>query len=67
MRNNVATFRRNQGYSQDRLAQALDVSRQTIISIEKGRYYPSLPLAFQLARLFGVTIEDLFIYEEEKE
>ncbi|TGB04441.1 helix-turn-helix transcriptional regulator [Halobacillus salinus] len=66
MKNNVASFRKKHGYSQDKLAQALDVSRQTVISIEKGRYYPSLPLAFQLSKLFGVAIEELFIYEEEK-
>lgn len=48
------------GWSQQRLATALGVSRQTILSIEKGKYDPSLPLAFQIAEAFGCTIEDLF-------
>ncbi|RDY70720.1 transcriptional regulator, partial [Halobacillus trueperi] len=51
------------GLSQEKLAEKLQVSRQTIISIEKNRYSPSLPLAFEIARVFGVRIEDLFIYE----
>ncbi|MCA0970244.1 helix-turn-helix transcriptional regulator [Halobacillus litoralis] len=67
MKNRVAEHRKKLGLSQDRLAQKLDVSRQTIISIEKGRYSPSLPLAFQLAKTFGVTIETLFIYEGEED
>ncbi|MCS0670360.1 helix-turn-helix transcriptional regulator [Cytobacillus firmus] len=67
MKNNLVEFRKRQGYSQDRLAAKLGVSRQTVISIEKGKYYPSLPLAFELARTFNTTIEELFIYEGMKE
>nr|WP_221419708.1 MULTISPECIES: helix-turn-helix transcriptional regulator [Micrococcus] len=48
------------GWSQQRLADELGVSRQTVISLEKGRYDPSLPLAFRLAAVFGRRIEDLF-------
>ena len=63
MNNNLKAYREQQGLSQQKLADALGVSRQTIISIEKGRYDPSLPLAFQLAAQFDCHIEDLFIPE----
>lgn len=63
MDNNLKTLREQHGLSQQKLADALGVSRQTIISIEKGRYDPSLPLAFQLATQFDCAIEDLFIPE----
>lgn len=53
--------------SQAELGDALGVSRQTVIAIERGRYLPSLPLAFSLARFFSTTIEDLFIPEEDEE
>ncbi len=66
LKNNLVEFRKKHGYSQDRLAATLGVSRQTIISIEKGKYDPSLPLAFELARTFGTTIEELFTYEGKK-
>ncbi|MDQ1053648.1 putative transcriptional regulator [Arthrobacter sp. SORGH_AS 212] len=49
------------GWSQQRLADQLGVSRQTIISIERGRFDPSLPLAFRLARIFETTLEELFL------
>lgn len=61
MDNNLKAFRAKAGLSQQKLADALSVSRQTIISVEKGRYAPSLPLAFQLAAEFECLIEDLFI------
>lgn len=61
MDNNLKTLREQHGLSQQKLADALGVSRQTIISIEKGRYDPSLPLAFQMAAQFDCAIEDLFI------
>lgn len=61
MRNSLAEYRRERGLSQQALADLLGVSRQTVISLEKGRYDPSLPLAFRLARVFGCRIEDLFI------
>jgi putative transcriptional regulator len=60
MRNDVRELRSTLGLSQSELAQAVDVSRQTIISIEKGRYVPSLPLAFALARFFGKPVEEVF-------
>ena len=53
------------GIKQEELAEALEVSRQTIGSLENGRYNPSILLAFKLARYFGTTIEDIFIYEED--
>lgn len=53
------------GLTQDDLAEKLEVSRQTIISLEKGRYNPSLILAFKIAKLFNCTIEDIFLPEEE--
>lgn len=58
-------MRKARNISQEELAGALEVSRQTIISLEKGRYNPSITLAFKLARYFGVTIEDIFVYEED--
>jgi len=51
----------------EELAAALEVSRQTIGSLENGRYNPSITLAFKLARYFDMSIEDIFIYEEEKQ
>ncbi|WP_275431617.1 helix-turn-helix transcriptional regulator [Salinicoccus roseus] len=65
MKNNVAEHRKKMGYSQDRLAEKLGVSRQTIISIEKGRYNPSLPLAMILAELFKVRVEQIFLLEDK--
>lgn len=64
MRNRVKEFRSDREWSQQHLADELGVSRQTIISIERGRFDPSLPLAFRLASLFGSTIEDLFIPDD---
>ncbi len=60
MRNDLAARRQTRGWSQGRLAEELGVSRQTVISIEKGRFDPSLPLAFRIAALFGCRIEDVF-------
>jgi len=54
------------GMTQDELSEKLDVSRQTIISLEKGKYNPSINLAFKISRLFQCTIEQLFIYEEDE-
>jgi putative transcriptional regulator len=65
MRNRVREHRGQAGMTQAELAAALDVSRQTVISIESGRYLPSLPLAFRIARLFGVPLEQLFEPEED--
>jgi len=60
MENNLGEYRKERGFSQQSLADQLGVSRQTIISLEKGRYDPSLPLAFKLAAVFNCRIEDLF-------
>jgi putative transcriptional regulator len=60
MKNRVRQLRTERGLSQGRLAEALDVSRQTINSIEQERYTPSLPLALALARFFETTVEEMF-------
>ncbi len=60
MRNHVRTLREERELSQSALGEALGVSRQTINSIETGKYDPSLPLAFTIARYFGRTIEEIF-------
>ena len=60
MNNILPELRRERGWSQQRLADVLEVSRQTVISIEKGRFDPSLPLAFRIAATFGCRIEDVF-------
>lgn len=60
MKNQVRDLRGEQGWSQADLAERLDVSRQTVNAIETGKYDPSLPLAFKIARLFGRSIETIF-------
>jgi len=65
MKNRLKLMRTEQGWSQAALGDRLDVSRQTIIAIETGKYDPSLPLAFKLARLFECRIEDIFDDSEE--
>ena len=65
MKNRLEDIRRQRGIRQEELAEALEGSRQTISSLENGRYNPSILLAFKIARYFGVSIEDIFIYEEE--
>ncbi len=65
MQNNVEKMRKLRDLSQEQLGEALGVSRQTIISIEKGKYNPSLDLAFRMARFFETPIEEIFIYGEE--
>lgn len=64
MKNRLEEIRRRRGVRQEELAAALEVSRQTISSLENGRYNPSILLAFKLARYFELRIEDIFIYEE---
>jgi putative transcriptional regulator len=64
VRNSLPDLRRERGWSQQQLADELGVSRQTIISIERGRFDPSLPLAFRLARVFDLPIEQIFTDEE---
>ncbi len=66
MKNRLEELRKQHGIKQEDLAAALEVSRQTIGSLENGRYNPSIQLAFKISRFFGLTIEDIFIYEEEK-
>lgn len=66
MKNRLEEIRKERGIRQEELAAALGVSRQTIGSLENGRYNPSIVLAFKIARHFGMSIEDIFIYEEEK-
>lgn len=65
MKNRLEELRRARGLRQEELADALEVSRQTIGSLENGRYNPSILLAFKIARYFGMSIEEIFIYEEE--
>lgn len=65
MKNRLAEIREERGIKQDELAQALQVSRQTISSLENGKYNPSILLAFKIARFFKMKIEDIFLYEEE--
>ena len=65
MKNIIEQKRKERGMTQQQLAAALGVSRQTIGSLENGRYNPSILLAFKIARYFGLTIEDIFIDEEE--
>ena len=67
MKNRLEEFRIRNGWTQQELADRVEVSRQTIISLESGRYNPSILLAFRLARLFKLQIEDLFLYSEEED
>jgi len=64
MKNRLKVLRAERDWTQARLAEALEVSRQTVNAIETGKYDPSLPLAFRLARLFDLTIEDIFDPDE---
>lgn len=65
MENRLEELRKQRGINQEELATALEVSRQTIGSIENGRYNPSIQLAFKIARYFHMSIEDIFIYKED--
>ena len=65
MKNRLEEFRKSKDLSQEDLAAILEVSRQTIGSLEKGRYNPSILLGFKIARYFGTSIEEIFIYEEK--
>ena len=66
MKNRLEEIRKQRGIKQVELAEAMDVSRQTISSLENGRYNPSVILAIKLARYFQMKVEDIFIYEEEQ-
>jgi putative transcriptional regulator len=65
MRNRLKVFRAMHDLTQEALANQLRVTRQTVVSIETGKYDPSLPLAFRIANLFNVKIEDVFLCEGE--
>ena len=65
MKNRIAVLRRARRLTQEELAEAVGVTRQTIISLESGRYNASLLLAHRLARHFGLAIEDVFLFDEE--
>ena len=65
MRNKIKVYRAMHDLTQEHLAEAIGVTRQTILAIEKGKYVPSLDLAFRIARYFKVNIEEIFLYEEE--
>ena len=66
MRNRIQELRKERRVTQNELADAVDVSRQTIISLENGRYNASLMLAHKIAKFFGKQIEDIFIFDEEE-
>lgn len=65
MKNRLGELRHAEGITQDELAYSLSVSRQTIHALECGKYNPSIMLAFRIARFFDLSIEEIFIYEEE--
>ena len=67
MENCIKELRKERKISQEELAQAVSVTRQTIISLENGKYNASLVLAYQIAKYFGKTIEEIFIFNEEDE
>ncbi len=64
MKNRIEEIRKARSVNQEELAKALGVSRQTISSLENGRYNPSVELAYKLSKYFGMTIEEVFIFEE---
>ncbi len=65
MKNRIEEIRKQQGIRQEEFAKSMGVSRQTISSLENGRYNPSIMLAYKIARYFKMSIEDVFIFEEE--
>ena len=65
MKNRIEAIRKERGILQDEMARAMGVSRQTISSLENGRYNPSILLAYKIAKYFGMTIEEVFVFEEE--
>ena len=66
MNNKIEAIRKERGIRQDEFAKAMGVSRQTISSLENGRYNPSILLAHRIAKYFGMTIEEVFIFDEEE-
>ena len=67
VKNRLEALRKERGIRQEELAKALSVSRQTIGSLENGRYNPSILLAFRIARFFDLPIEEIFLYDEEED
>lgn len=64
MKNRISELRSQYNLTQEELAKKLDVSRQTIISLEKGRYNPSITLAYKVSKVFSLSIEEVFIFED---
>ena len=64
MKNRIEAIRKERGIRQEEFAKCLGVSRQTVSSLENGRYNPSITLAYNIAKFFGMTIEEVFIFEE---
>ena len=67
MKNRIEAIRKERGILQEEFAKSMGVSRQTISSLENGRYNPSITLAYKIAKYFDMTIEEVFIFEEEDE
>jgi putative transcriptional regulator len=67
MKNRLRVLRAEVDWTQAQLAEKVGVSRQAIIAVENGKYDPALPLAFKLARAFGKTVEEVFVWEDSKE
>ena len=65
MKNKIEEIRKERGIRQEEFAKYMGVSRQTISSLENGRYNPSITLAYKIAKYFGMTIEEVFVFEEE--
>ena len=65
MKNRIESIRKEKGIRQEEFAKAMGVSRQTISSLENGRYNPSIMLAYKISKYFGMNIEEVFIFEEE--
>ena len=66
MKNRIEQIRKERGILQEEMAKAMGVSRQTISSLENGRYNPSIMLAYKIAKYFAMTIEEVFVFEEEE-
>ena len=66
MKNRIEVIRKERGIRQDEFARLMGVSRQTISSLETGKYNPSINLAYKIAKYFGMTIEEVFIFDEEE-
>jgi len=67
VKNRIEAIRKERGILQEEFAKSMGVSRQTISSLENGRYNPSIMLAYKIAKYFGMTIEEVFVFEEEQQ